>query len=273
MKRLFAPIFLLLPLSLSAQDLVEFQNGQVADADDMNANLNFLLEKIDALESRVMALEPAIYDLDLDGDGLPNDCTYSLEYLVDSFQASERQVSLEDGYVLSSAGSVRYVRLWEFEIPAAHTIGEINDISIHLDVKEVRPNPSSDLDFGVTDGESFLHYRNNGTGNGGTSPVLISTYSFNGNDFVYEYPESLEGRVNFAGLQDYRVTFDLSSSGSTVTVFDKVSGLSEIVEVPYQNLNADNQLSVAIHAQESNESYKVSGFGIAFPDADTPSCK
>ena len=38
---------LLMPLA-SAQNLVEFENGQVADADDLNQNLAFLLEKIEA---------------------------------------------------------------------------------------------------------------------------------------------------------------------------------------------------------------------------------
>lgn len=41
---------LLMPLA-SAQNLVEFENGQVADADDLNQNLAFLLEKIEALEA------------------------------------------------------------------------------------------------------------------------------------------------------------------------------------------------------------------------------
>ena len=49
MKRLFLFTLLILPLSLPAQDLVEFQNGQVADADDMNANFSSLKEAIDAL--------------------------------------------------------------------------------------------------------------------------------------------------------------------------------------------------------------------------------
>lgn len=51
MKRLFAPILLLLPLSLSAQDLVEFQNGQVADAEDINANFQALKNSIDGINS------------------------------------------------------------------------------------------------------------------------------------------------------------------------------------------------------------------------------
>lgn len=62
---------LLMPLA-SAQNLVEFENGQVADANDLNANLNLLLEKIEALEGRVLALEPTSSCLSLSqvGDGV-----------------------------------------------------------------------------------------------------------------------------------------------------------------------------------------------------------
>lgn len=64
MKRLFLFILLVLPLSISAQDLVEFQNGQVADADDMNANFSSLKEAIDALSVEAGATL-------LTGEGLP----------------------------------------------------------------------------------------------------------------------------------------------------------------------------------------------------------
>lgn len=58
MKRLFLFTLLILPLSLPAQDLVEFQNGQVADADDMNANFSSLKEAIDALSIEAGAPQP-----------------------------------------------------------------------------------------------------------------------------------------------------------------------------------------------------------------------
>lgn len=49
MKRLLLSTPLLFISLLSAQDLVEFENGQVADADDMNANFTLLLNRIDEL--------------------------------------------------------------------------------------------------------------------------------------------------------------------------------------------------------------------------------
>ena len=59
MKRLLLSALLVLPLSLSAQDLVEFQNGQVADAEDMNANFQALKHSINAVNStdRSVSLE------------------------------------------------------------------------------------------------------------------------------------------------------------------------------------------------------------------------
>ena len=48
MKRLLLSILISLPLSISAQDLVEFQNGQVADADAINANFESLKTQIAA---------------------------------------------------------------------------------------------------------------------------------------------------------------------------------------------------------------------------------
>ena len=43
---------------MCAQELHTFKNGEVADADDLNSSLQLLLEKIEALEERVTALEP-----------------------------------------------------------------------------------------------------------------------------------------------------------------------------------------------------------------------
>ena len=50
MKRFFLSILLIFPVGLSAQDLVEFENGQVADADDINSNFNSLKLLIDSIE-------------------------------------------------------------------------------------------------------------------------------------------------------------------------------------------------------------------------------
>ena len=52
------------PLS-TAQDLVEFENGQVADANDMNANFSSLKEAIDSINIEAGATL-------LTGQGLPD---------------------------------------------------------------------------------------------------------------------------------------------------------------------------------------------------------
>ena len=49
MKHFFLSILLIFPVGLSAQDLVEFENGKVADADDINSNFNLLKEKIEEM--------------------------------------------------------------------------------------------------------------------------------------------------------------------------------------------------------------------------------
>lgn len=63
--------------AIAAQELVEFENGKVADADDLNQSLNFLLDKtetllakIEALEERILALEPYTAPIFLDADEL-----------------------------------------------------------------------------------------------------------------------------------------------------------------------------------------------------------
>ena len=58
MRYLLLTILLILADMAPAQELVEFENGQVADANEINQSLNFLLDKIVALEARVLALEP-----------------------------------------------------------------------------------------------------------------------------------------------------------------------------------------------------------------------
>ena len=55
---------LIFPLSI-AQDLVEFENGQIANADDMNANFSSLKEAIDAINVEAGATL-------LTGQGLPD---------------------------------------------------------------------------------------------------------------------------------------------------------------------------------------------------------
>ena len=59
MKRLLLLTLLIIPPLLSAQDLVEFENGQIASADEINANFQALKDSIDAVNStdRAFSLE------------------------------------------------------------------------------------------------------------------------------------------------------------------------------------------------------------------------
>ena len=63
--------FLLMPLA-SAQNLIEFENGQVADADDINANFQALQQELTLLKQRLSLLEPSNGCLSLSnvGDGV-----------------------------------------------------------------------------------------------------------------------------------------------------------------------------------------------------------
>ena len=57
MKRLLLLILLIFPMAVLAQDLVEFENGQVADADDMNANFQTLDERLTNIEDQAAQIE------------------------------------------------------------------------------------------------------------------------------------------------------------------------------------------------------------------------
>jgi hypothetical protein len=57
-KKLFASFLLISSTLASAQELHKFSNGEVADAEKINENLNLLLKKIDALEEQVAVAEP-----------------------------------------------------------------------------------------------------------------------------------------------------------------------------------------------------------------------
>lgn len=57
MRHFLLSIILTFTMPLSAQDLVEFQNGQVADADDMNANFQNLDDRLTSLEALTSQLE------------------------------------------------------------------------------------------------------------------------------------------------------------------------------------------------------------------------
>ena len=276
MRKIFLVASLLLAPAVSGQELVEFENGHVADADDLNTSLNFLLSKIEALEARVLALEPldvGNYSLDLDEDGEPNDCTYPLDYLAAEFERTDRSVQIIDDHIETGTASVSFARYWSFDLPSSMTIASKESIDFFLDIEEVRPNVSSDLPFGITDGQSLLYYINSGLGNGSASPVLVSSYSEASDGAVYENDYDYRALVNFSGLSDYRLAFSLTDSGSTLTVTDYVDGgRTETTEVPYQNLDLNAPLKIVIHGQEANERYKIRGFGISFPQPDSPAC-
>jgi hypothetical protein len=276
MRHILLPLLLLFSNPLLAQELVEFENGQVADADELNQSLNFLLDKIVALEARVLALEPldvANYSLDLDEDGNPNDCTYPLDYLLATFERTDRSVQIIDDYIETGTASVSFARYWSFDLPSSMTIASKESIDFFLDIEEVRPNVSSDLPFGITDGQSLLYYINNGLGNGSASPLLVTSYSEASDGAVYENDYEYRAVVNFSGLSDYRLAFSLTDSGSTLTVTDYGDGgRTETTEVPYQNLDLNTPLKIVIHGQEANESYKIRSFGISFPESDSPVC-
>lgn len=276
MRKLSLIVLLLIAPIVLAQELVEFENGQVADADDLNTSLNFLLSKIEALEARVLALEPlnvGNYSLDLDEDGEPNDCTYPLDYLVAEFERTDRSVQIIDDHIETGTASVSFARYWSFDLPSSMTIASKESIDFFLDIEEVRPNVSSDLPFGITDGQSLLYYINSGLGNGSASPVLVSSYSEASDGAVYENDYEYRALVNFSGLSDYRLAFSLTDFGSTLTVTDYGDGgKTETTEVPYQNLDLNTPLKIVIHGQEANERYKIRGFGISFPQSDSPVC-
>ena len=50
-KRFFPLILFIFPVGLSAQDLVEFENGKLANAEDINANFQALKDSIDGIDS------------------------------------------------------------------------------------------------------------------------------------------------------------------------------------------------------------------------------
>lgn len=74
MRYLFIVLIITFSTAIAAQELIEFENGQVADADDINSNFQELLdtiklqqETIDALDARILALEPNEFTTTYDG--------------------------------------------------------------------------------------------------------------------------------------------------------------------------------------------------------------
>ena len=63
MRYLFIVLIITFSTAIAAQELVEFENGKVADADDLNQSLQFLLNKIEAAEDRLDQLEAPEYQV------------------------------------------------------------------------------------------------------------------------------------------------------------------------------------------------------------------
>ena len=225
--------------------------------------------------SRIIALEPIEYNLDLDNDGVPNDCNYPLSHLVTTMEASDRTVALQNDYMITSTGTINDIRMWEFPLPEGFTISSQQQLDFYLDIGEIRPNASSDSVFGITDGTTMLKYINNGLGNGTSSPIYILPYKEIASGWIFEFPYwpyPADAFVNFSGLSNYRLFFSLTSTTSTITVTNLNDASSETVSLPH-NLNVTDALSIVIHGQEANESYKFSSFKIGFPNADIPGCQ
>ena len=74
MKRLLLSLILFFPTALVAQELHTFSNGEVADAEKINENFEFLVKTIEALQSRIGAIEnpPVVYSKSL-GSALQSD--------------------------------------------------------------------------------------------------------------------------------------------------------------------------------------------------------
>ena len=64
MKKLIALLFSFVVCGVLAQELTEFENGQVANADDINANFEALKDAIQAIDTGAVLLS---------GEGTPSD--------------------------------------------------------------------------------------------------------------------------------------------------------------------------------------------------------
>ena len=64
MRHILFTLLLLFSNPIIAQELVEFENGQVADADHLNQNFQAFLSEIETLKATVAALEARIETLE-----------------------------------------------------------------------------------------------------------------------------------------------------------------------------------------------------------------
>lgn len=266
MKRLLLSLILFFPTTLTAQELVEFENGQVADADDLNQSLNFLLAEIELLKARVSALEPPPLPLDLDGDGIPNNATFDAEELASLFLSS-RPISVSgDKITVSGGGAVIGERLWAFELPQGFNLEAYSELSMTVDVEMEKANGvDSDFAVGITDEAKIMVFVNNDASND-ISRIFDGNILVSGG--VTSHDENRGYFFSIPGTErdNYRVGFTLDANSTVVDVIDLGSIYQDQQGVfPEQLLQADKTYKIAIHANEVNEPYVIKSISVNFP--------
>lgn len=267
MKRLLVAIALALPLAVPAQELTEFENGQVADADDLNQNLQFLLQKIEALEARVTSLEPAPLPLDLDGDGIPNNATFNAEDLASLFLSSRPIAVSGDKITVSGGGAVKNERLWEFALPEGFNLEAYSELSVTVDIQMEKANGAdSDFALGITDEIKIMVFVNNDASNS-NSRVFDGNISISGGVTSHDENNAYYFSIPGTERDNYRVGFSLNASATLVDVVDLGSVFQDQQSVfPEQLLEAGETYKIAIHANEVHESYVIKSIAISFPN-------
>jgi len=266
MRHILLPLLFLFSNPLLAQELVEFENGQVADADDLNQSLNFLLAEIELLKARVSALEPPPLPLDLDGDGIPNNATFDAEELASLFLSS-RPISVSgDTITVSGGGAVKNERLWEFALPEGFNLEAYSELSMTVDVEMEKANGvDSDFAVGITDEAKIMAFVNNDASNA-ISQIFDGNILVSGG--VTSHDENIGYLFSIPGTErdNYRVGFTLDANSTVVDVIDLGSIYQDQQGVfPEQLLQADKTYKIALHANEVNEPYVIKSISVNFP--------
>jgi len=266
MRYLLLTLLSVFSAAAPAQELIEFENGQVADADDLNQSLNFLLAEIELLKARVSALEPPPLPLDVDGDGIPNNATFNAEELASLFLSSRPITLSGDKVIVSGGGAVQNERLWEFALPEGFNLKAYSELSVTVDIQMEKANGvDSDFAVGITDETKIMVFVNNDASNG-------NSRAFDGNILINGGVTSHdENNVYFFSIpgtewDNYRVGFSLNASATVVDVIDLGSVYQDQQSVfPEQLLQADRTYKIAIHANQVQESYVIKSISISFP--------
>ena len=272
MRKLIAMLLSFWAFTLSAQELIEFENGQIANADDMNKNFATLADQLKLISDQLQESNSCLNlnELDPDGDGQPDSAKFSLDFLIETFIpiSSGRQATLSDNYIEVSSGDLIDEMLWVFPLPPDFTISAEGTLNVALDIGEVRPNPSSDLYWGIMDRSNAIAYLNNGAAGNFSQLRLREVYATQ-EGYALRHIEDYES-VDGVGRYDYELEFTLTDTTSSIQITDK-SGVmppEAFVQVSPQTLDLDSQLFIFIAGQEANESYKISDFGVRFGDAE-----